>query len=396
MSDEKRRLVITEDDLGNPPPAGVSPPPAAASPPPAVPATTSSPPAVAQPPPAVAHAVALPTVEGIGSVRTEISFSNQRSQSAFLQTVQGRNLVAATAGIVVGWAFCEITGFGLWATTTSTGADIASGAYVGALGLFFAVIYASWEHILARNLEGIKLAARRSALGGAALGFGSGFVAQIVFRHFVLQIFRAATLGDLTSLYSNYKLYLTRALAWGMFGAAMGVAGAAGVRAQSKVLNGLIGGAIGGALGGLVFHWASYNISSGPWSRLVGLLVVGAGIGLAIGTVEKLRRDAWLLVIGGAMTGKEFILYAVRTRVGSSPACEITLIKDPAIQPDHFTIQTTGTDGSQRRTLSANPGATVLVNGQLVSERQLRSGDTVTAGNTTLAYSERASASPPR
>ena len=36
------------------------------------------------------------------------------------------------------------------------------------------------------------------------------------------------------NIYSNYKLYLTRALAWGMFGAAMGVAGAAGVRAREQ------------------------------------------------------------------------------------------------------------------------------------------------------------------
>ena len=174
MSDEKRRLVITEDDLGSPPSAGVSPPPGSClSPPPARPRPRPSGRGTAP--------QALPTrsrcPRGRHRVRPNRDLVFQSpSQSAFLQTTQGRNLVAATAGIVVGWAFCEIAGFGLWATTSSTGADIASGAYVGALGLFFAVIYASWEHILARNLEGIKLAARRSALGGAALGFGSGFV----------------------------------------------------------------------------------------------------------------------------------------------------------------------------------------------------------------------------
>jgi hypothetical protein len=388
MSDEKRRLVITEDDLASQASAPVSP----ATPTAPTLATRSA--TGSQAEPAGSLPASLPTVEGIGSPRTQVSFSNSAPQTVFLQTTQGRNLVAATVGIVVGWAFCEITGFGLWTATTDTGADVAAGAYVGALGLFFAVIYASWEHILARNFEGIKLTAQRAAPGGAALGFGSGVVAQIVFRHFVVQIFRAATLSDLANIYSNYKLYLARALAWGMFGAAMGVAGAVGTKARNKTLNGLIGGAIGGALGGLVFHWASFNISSPTWARLIGLLVVGAGIGLAIGAVEKLRRDAWLQVISGGMTGKEFILYTALTRVGSAPTCEITIIKDPAVQPEHFTIRTFDVGGSQRRALSVHPGAAVLVNGQLSQEHQLRSGDTITAGGTALAYSERATAAP--
>jgi hypothetical protein len=387
MNEEKRRLVITEDDLGGQPSAPASPAaPAPHRPPPPTPASRPAP--VGSPP------ASLPPVDGIGSPRTQVSFSNATPQGTFLQTTQGRNLVAATVGIIVGWAFCEITGFGLWTTTTSTGADVAAGAYVGALGLFFAVIYASWEHILARSLEGIKLTARQAAPAGAALGFASGFVAQIVYRHFVIQILKAATFSDLINIYSNYKLYLTRALAWGLFGAAMGVAGALGTKARSKTLNGLMGGAVGGALGGLVFHWASYNVSSAPWARLIGLLVVGAGIGLAIGTVEKLRREAWIQVISGGMTGKEFILYNARTRVGSAPTCEITIIKDPAVQPEHFTIQTVDVGGGQRRTLSAHAGVAVLVNGQPTYEHQLKSGDTITAGGTALAYSERAVSAP--
>ena len=75
-------------------------------------------------------------------------------------------------------------------------------------------------------------------------------------------------------------------------------------------------------------------------ARLIGLLFVGVGIGVAIGLIETARRDAWLNVVGGAMTGKEFIVYEAETKIGSDPKCEIVLIKDPAIQPYHFVINT--------------------------------------------------------
>jgi hypothetical protein len=376
MSDDQRRIVISEDDLA-----------------PASPAVAPAPPtreAVR-----VAAPAALPIVEGLGATPRPIHASPLAGQAVtsgtpFFQSVRGRNLAAATAGIVAGWGVSEVIVWPAWTPSTTTSLDIFAGVWVAVLGLFFSVIYAAWEHILAGNWEGVKLAARRVALWGAVLGFASGVVAQIVYRQLIIQILQHATASQLVNISSNADIYLARALAWGLFGAGMGIATAVGTKARDKLVNGLIGGAVGGALAGLVFNWASFNINSGAEARLVGLLVVGAGIGLAIGLVETARRDAWFHVIAGGMAGKEFILYGPECTVGSSPKCAVTLIKDPGIQPFHFMIQTAEGGGAQPRILSAYDGCQVTVNGQPTSRQQLRDGDTIGVGATAISYSERA------
>lgn len=308
----------------------------------------------------------------------------------FQRTVQGRNLIAALAGITLGWAVCEITGFGLWTATSSLGQDATDGAYTADVGLFFAVVYAGWEHILNRSGEGNGIAIRRAAPIGVASAFASGFVAQIVYRQPVIQIARHLTFSDLVSLQSNFKLYLARALAWGLFGIGMGLAVAGGVRA--KIVNGVIGGGVGGALGGFVFHWASFNISSEATARLVGLAVVGVAIGLAIGLVERARREAWLHIASGPMDGKEFIIYTTECILGSSPKCDVTLIKDPGIQPFHAVIRAVGQPGSQSRALTPYHGCSITVNDLSAAHHRLRSGDVIGIGAMAVAYSERATA----
>src|SRR5207302_3036392 len=125
---------------------------------------------------------------------------------------------------------------------------------------------------------------------------------------------------------------------------------------------------------------------SGGVARLLGLVVVGIAIGAAIGLVEIARRQAWLRVIAGGMSGKEFIVYHQQTNVGSSPKCEITLIKDPGIQPVHFAISEQG----NRRLLSSYQGAQTLINGTPVTQHWLRDGDTIQVGSSALQYGERA------
>ncbi len=375
MSDrDRKRLVISEEDLADAAPqgSGYSRPTSPMSPAPSLPTVEDLSPNVSAP-------------RGPGAVP---SIAASTGAAPFTRTVQGRNLVAAACGIAMGWAFCEITHFGLWTATSALGQDIQIAAYTGAVGFFFAVVYAGWEQLLARNWEGILLAVRRAGPWGFGLAFVSGFIAEIVYRHFVFQILRGLTFGDLVNIAPNAKLYLTRALAWGLFGLGMGVAVAGGLRAKDRVLNGVIGGGIGGAVGGLIFHWASFNISSETWSRFVGLLVVGLGIGLAIGLVEKARRDAWMHIVRGPMAGKEFILYGTRSVLGSSPQCEITLIKDPAIQPFHAIITTSDAAGGTARMLEPYPGCTISVNGGAVSHHRLRSGDRLSLGAMDLVYSE--------
>ena len=170
-----------------------------------------------------------------------------------------------------------------------------------------------------------------------------------------------------------------------MFGVGIGAAAGIAERSVGKATNGIIGGLVGGLLGGAVFHWLSLNIDSASEARLAGLSTIGIVVGAAIGIVEIARRQAWVRVVAGGMTGKEFILYHASTQVGSSPKCELTLIKDPDVLPFHMRID----DQGGRRLLTAYDGAEVTVNGAASRSRTLRNGDRVGLGGTTLEYLER-------
>ena len=295
-----------------------------------------------------------------------------------LGSVQARSVVAGAAGVALGWAITEIFGIAGMQATSKLGSDLQAGLWVAVLGFCFSVAFTGWDHIEARNTEGILVAVRAAGPWGAGLGFVAGFLANAIY----LALFEQA----LESL-STGLLYVARAIGWGVFGLGMGLTTAVLVRAKEKLVNGALGGVAGGVVGGLCFEFVGEHVSAAASGRLLGLLIIGAGIGLAIGLVETARREAWVKVVGGGMTGKEFILYAVETKVGSSPKCELTLIKDPAVQPFHFVVTGGGTAG--RRLLTAYQGCQVTINGTPVAQHQLRHGDTIGVGGTTLAYAER-------
>ena len=380
---ERRKIVLTEEDMGGSA-AAAAPPTAATVPPPQ------------QPEPAAQE---FPTVRGVGGAPRVVSPGSSAAQAPALpawlnpNTVIGRSIVAAAAGIALGWVIGEVTGRANAprGAESKLGLDITTGIWVAVIGVVFAIVYTGWEHIVARNPEGLLHVAKTSGPVGAGLGFVSGFLAQVVYAELIESLLES---GSLESLH-DYRLYLARALAWGLFGMGMGAASAVLIRSRQKLINGLIGGAVGGAVGGLVFHWVGLEMQeSEGTARLIGLLFVGVGIGLAIGLIETARKDAWLNVIGGAMTGKEFIVYEAETKIGSDPKCEIVLIKDPAIQPYHFVINTPPGTAQGGHTLVVYQGCAVTVHAQPVAQHTLRDGDVIGVGSTLIRYSERAAQQP--
>ena len=80
------------------------------------------------------------------------------------------------------------------------------------------------------------------------------------------------------------------------------------------------------------------------------------------------------------------------TRVGSSPLCDVTVIKDPGVQPYHFTVSP---ETAGRRTLTAYQGCAVTINGAPVAQHTLRNGDAIGVGSTTIRYAERTTGGQP-
>ncbi len=213
-------------------------------------------------------------------------------------------------------------------------------------------------------------------LVGAAGGALAGLVAQFAF----------ALIGpDLSQL--TLKLILARTIGWALAG--MGIGLAQGVRYFNfnRILNGLVGGAVGGFVGGLLFDPITVVTGGGAASRILGLAVIGAVTGAAIGLLEEVRKEAWFTIVEGPLTGKEFILYKQTTSIGSAGYCDIPLLKDPHVAPQHAQIQQSG---NAFMLISLAGAEAVLVNGQPTARHSLNSGDLVHIGATAFFYQDRA------
>lgn len=195
----------------------------------------------------------------------------------------------------------------------------------------------------------------------------------------------------------SFILYAAcRSAAWACIGAATGLGMNLVRSTRTQLRNSVIGGTLGGALGGLFFdpidRWASSSMFSGAEaSRLVGLLAVGAAIGIFVALIERLARDAWLRVRTGPLAGKSFILYKTPTVIGSSPTSDVYLYKDAEIDASHASVHRVGTTYEIEDT-STRTGTTV--GGNKVRRRRLVSGDQIVLGSTILDFEERQKRTP--
>jgi Inner membrane component of T3SS, cytoplasmic domain len=393
MSDDGR-IVLTEDDFEGP--AADSAAPASTPAPPAGPAGPGTLPPVARraplrlddAPAAAPSATAAPSFPPPLARATPPSGPPALSDPlAAVNDPRLSVLLSAAAGMGAAWLITQLTGVADILPGSPTGMHAIAGLWVAVVAVAFCTIVQAFDRLLAGAWEAAAQRAGRAVLPALVLGFVSGFVASWVYYKISEQAFRH---GDFSN--DNPLFYLARALGWAVFGAGIGATVGLAEQSQRKAINGMLGGAAGGGIGGFIFQFTGAHIHSQGFSRLVGLLAIGILIAAATFLVETARREAWLRVIAGGMTGKEFILYHDITRVGSSPQCEIFVVKDPSVAALHAQIH----DQAGRRTISAAPGAPVLVNGTAVSQHDLRPGDQLQIGATTLAYDERPPVAHPR
>lgn len=252
--------------------------------------------------------------------------------------------------------------------------------------LFFAVIggilglaLAAVEGISAMNVRKAVLNGLMGLLIGGVGGVAAGFLGQAAYG-------LLGGTGDSMSI----SQIMARTVGWSIAGLFIGLAQGAWSMAPKKMINGLCGGAMGGFVGGLLFDPIGVIMSltayPGLLSRLVAIVVMGAACGAAIGLIEELRKEAWLRIVGGPLTGKQFILYRQQTVIGSDPGCDIALFKDPAIAPRHCIIEMSGAQCTLQDLDTPNG---VVVNGDPVRRHTLRSGDIIQLGQTALEYNDR-------
>lgn len=238
--------------------------------------------------------------------------------------------------------------------------------------------------------------AYRTAFRRGALGAVVGLIAAVVAVAVADPIFdrvRFGSTGDLTSDTGTLKAALW--LAWVILGTLVGL-GLGITQGLRKMVNGLIGGLIGGAIGGLIYvqtvdeqalliadNEFGFSTTLGP--QVVSVVATTVSVCLAIGIVERVARQAWLRVVRGPLSGKEYILYRESSTIGSAASCDIVLAKDATVQPLHARIERNG--GTTKVTALSEVG--VRVDGRATDSSPLSPGSVIGVGTFDLAYEER-------
>lgn len=373
---QPNRIVVSWDDLDEGPAAA----PHAAAPPPlqgTAPRPPMTPPGPLPPTGALPPLPAQPTPLAVGKgTAAPMSLTTLGANSVVSGLVAG--LIGGVAGAVV----AEVLKSPEKMTATSEGAiRIETGVWVAIFGAVLGFTLLAWEGVTSSSWEKAGRDGLRGLAIGAVAGFVGGYVAQWLYAEMTKNAFESGSDPE-------GALLVARVVGWAIFGAIAGL-GMGLPGGQKKAVNGLIGGALGGAVGGFLFEQLAKS-STGDSQftiRVLGLIATGAGIGLGVGIVDRLRRDAWLRFTAGPMSGKEFILFKEITTVGTDYRCDIVLAKDETVLPRHASLSR---DQRGTTTVRAEAGATVTLNGAPVAQQRLRSGDTLGVGRSGLQFQERA------
>lgn len=380
MADDPDKIIISADDLTGPEP----------TPAPAFPSTSipMAPPPHSQP----AAPAALPAMP---QMKPAPGYVGGASASSFSLAKIGANalvigLVGGATGGFVGSLLGEIVhAFKPELLSSQMEARIWVALWVMVVGSVIGFALTSLDGFTSGSPQKGLIDGLKGAGAGAVAGFIGGFLAQMIYSALLTD----NSFGDGTGAF-----YVARMMAWALFGLLLGL-GIGVPSGNKRILYGLLGGLAGGAAGGLAFEFIAQALFAESSSdganivlRLIGLTITAAGIGGAIGLVERAFKDSWLVVVGGPMAGKEIILYKPVTLIGSDYRCDLVLVKDSGVALQHVSINR---EPSGAASLYAAPGAVVLVNGAPVQGHRLRPGDHLGIGASTLIYQQRESAPSP-
>ena len=242
--------------------------------------------------------------------------------------------------------------------------DALAGLLIGgSLGVFL--------NGLAPFRDGAWLRLGRAVASGAtaaALGGAIGLVAG----EFVIAAFQGGLLG--------------RALSWSVLGLAIGSAQGLADRSRDRLKFGLIGGALGGFIGGFLFELARIALGNRlAVGQALGIVVLGAGLGLFLALVEQALRKTWIQVMNGRQEGRVFLVGRGVSRMGLDERAEIGLFGDASVARGHAEIRATP-NGCEIHPISGSS----RVNGEIVNgARALADGDRLELGRTRLVFRSR-------
>lgn len=297
----------------------------------------------------------------------------------------GRIFLLTLAGLLGGllaWAICE-------PSAPNAFADAAWGRWEAMFGAVSGALIGLLLGACSGMAQGSKTHLARGAIFGLLLGLVGGPLGISLGQQFYSLIGGPGAGAGLSI--SNLA---ARAMGFAAFGTILGAAqGVVGLSLRRSVL-GALGGLIGGAAGGVVFELSALIVApmtsavqggdeAGTIPRLLGIMAVGAGIGLFVGIVEALGRQAWVRLVLGRNEGKEWAIDAPQTFLGRSEKAHIPLFGDPNVVPMHASIIRQG--GTYFLIDGGSPVGTGL-NGMRVDRAPLTAGDVIHIGKFQLQF----------
>jgi hypothetical protein len=181
----------------------------------------------------------------------------------------------------------------------------------------------------------------------------------------------------------------SRPLGWGLFGLLTGLA--VGLKGGIQAWKSTIGGLLGGLLGGFILEVARQSIKDTQLGKAVGLILLGAFVGVFIALIAYALSRVWLEIKTGKLKGTEFILDKFLKKgitnpiIGNSPLKADIVLPDPMISPqhailngegDHFTLKDISLEGT-------------YVNDKKIEQVRLKDRQTIRMGKTEMVYREK-------
>jgi hypothetical protein len=309
----------------------------------------------------------MSTQSGTASLAAPLPFSKRRLARANLRHAFDLALAGGLGALIGLYLYVEM----VQAESVYIRDALAGAMIGGSLGVFLNA-YGPW-----RDGSWLKLA--RSVSWGAPAAALGGAVG-LVLGELVIGLVRGGLLG--------------RALSWAVLGLGIGLGQGLADRSRDRLAYGLAGGGIGGFVGGLLFEWlrAAGGREFGATGAVgiiqaVGIVVMGAGLGLCLALVEQALRRSWIQVLSGRQEGRIYLLDHPSSRLGLDERAEIGIFGDATVARTHARIDATGSGFAlhplthQHSTrVNGNPTSTV---------HSLRDGDRIELGRTLLVFRQR-------
>jgi len=208
------------------------------------------------------------------------------------------------------------------------------------LAIFSSAMLVMGQNFLMRRSLFIAKQVAMVAIGGLAAGMVSGGVSQYLFS------FITTAIGD-TLVENQWLLKMGQIIGWGLLGALLGLGMGFFIPNLARGKAGLAG-LVGGVIGAIAFLVAIKAAGELP-GRFIGTAVLGFTIGLVVALVERLAREAALIVhwdpneqtvinLGSEPvvlgSGNDVHLYLPRER-GFPDITALVTFKDGAVQMDN-------------------------------------------------------------